>query len=98
MSHFACVSAVGSQANRIEEKKTFCTVQALLIGACVAATPVVRRIPKSVLWGYFAYMALESALLGTLQLALYLLPERPLHECDAWCVGCRPVIPEATRV
>jgi boron transporter len=35
-------------------------MQALLIGGCVTATHVVRRIPKSVLWGYFAHMSLES--------------------------------------
>lgn len=44
----------------VKEQRLSNLLQALLIGACVAATPVVRRIPKSVLWGYFAYMALES--------------------------------------
>ena len=44
----------------VKEQRLSNLIQALLIGACVAATPVVRRIPKSVLWGYFAYMALES--------------------------------------
>ena len=44
----------------VKEQRLSNLLQSLLILACVCATPVVRRIPKSVLWGYFAYMSLES--------------------------------------
>jgi len=35
-------------------------VQALLCGACAMCTPMIKQLPTSVLWGYFAFMALES--------------------------------------
>lgn len=44
----------------VKEQRLSNLIQSLLVGACVGATPAVRQIPKSVLWGYFAYMALES--------------------------------------
>jgi HCO3- transporter family len=44
----------------VKEQRLSNLVQALLVGGCIAATQLVRRIPKSVLWGYFAYMAFES--------------------------------------
>ena len=31
-----------------------------MVGACVAAMPLLKKIPTSVLWGYFAFMAIES--------------------------------------
>lgn len=31
-----------------------------MVGACVAAMPFLKKIPTSVLWGYFAFMAVES--------------------------------------
>eukprot|EP00892_Ulva_mutabilis_P000727 jgi/Ulvmu1/10655/UM066_0036.1 len=44
----------------VKEQRLSNLIQGVLVGACVGATPVVRQIPKSVLWGYFAYMALEG--------------------------------------
>ena len=35
-------------------------LQSLLVAACLGATPLLQRIPSAVLWGYFAFMALES--------------------------------------
>lgn len=35
-------------------------LQSLLVGACLGITPAIKWIPTAVLWGYFAYMALES--------------------------------------
>jgi boron transporter len=34
--------------------------QGLAVGALLAATPAIRLLPTAVLWGYFAFMALES--------------------------------------
>ena len=36
------------------------TVAVVLVAACLGATPLLQRIPSAVLWGYFAFMALES--------------------------------------
>lgn len=44
----------------VKEQRLSNLIQGVLVGACVGATPLVRRIPKSVLWGYFAYMSLEG--------------------------------------
>lgn len=35
-------------------------LQSLMVGACLGITPAIKCIPTSVLWGYFAYMAIES--------------------------------------
>lgn len=35
-------------------------LQAIIVGGCVAAMPILRMIPTSVLWGYFAFMVIES--------------------------------------
>ncbi|KAK9917031.1 hypothetical protein WJX75_000146 [Coccomyxa subellipsoidea] len=35
-------------------------VQSLLVGMCLGLTMAIRLIPSAVLWGYFAFMALES--------------------------------------
>ena len=35
-------------------------LQSLLVAACLGLTMVLRLIPSAVLWGYFAFMALES--------------------------------------
>ncbi|KAL0769556.1 hypothetical protein Bca101_034706 [Brassica carinata] len=31
-----------------------------MVGGCVAAMPILKMIPTSLLWGYFAFMAIES--------------------------------------
>uniref|UniRef100_A0A6N2LXR4 Bicarbonate transporter-like transmembrane domain-containing protein n=1 Tax=Salix viminalis TaxID=40686 RepID=A0A6N2LXR4_SALVM len=31
-----------------------------MVGGCLAAMPFLKKIPSSVLWGYFAFMAIES--------------------------------------
>ncbi|MCI14037.1 boron transporter 4-like, partial [Trifolium medium] len=35
-------------------------LQSLFVGVSVFAMPVIKKIPTSVLWGYFAYMAIDS--------------------------------------
>lgn len=45
---------------RVNEQRVSNFLQSLLVGCCVLAIPVIRRIPTSVLWGYFAYMAIDS--------------------------------------
>ncbi|XP_055818016.1 probable boron transporter 2 isoform X1 [Solanum dulcamara] len=44
----------------VKEQRVSNLLQATMVGGCVAAMPVLRMIPTSVLWGYFAYMAIES--------------------------------------
>lgn len=44
----------------VKEQRLSNLLQALMVGACVAAMPILKRIPSSVLWGYFAFMAIES--------------------------------------
>ncbi|KAM0829609.1 hypothetical protein ACQ4PT_066772 [Festuca glaucescens] len=45
---------------RVNEQRLSNLLQSLLVGCCVGAMPVIRMIPTSVLWGYFAYMAIDS--------------------------------------
>ncbi|RVX18344.1 Boron transporter 1 [Vitis vinifera] len=44
----------------VKEQRLSNLLQAMMVGACVAAMPVLKKIPTSVLWGYFAFMAIES--------------------------------------
>ncbi|KAK6118137.1 hypothetical protein DH2020_048121 [Rehmannia glutinosa] len=44
----------------VKEQRVSNLLQALMVGGCVAAMPALRMIPTSVLWGYFAFMAIES--------------------------------------
>ncbi|KAJ9568120.1 hypothetical protein OSB04_004086 [Centaurea solstitialis] len=44
----------------VKEQRLSNLLQALMVGACVAAMPMLKKIPTSVLWGYFAFMAIES--------------------------------------
>lgn len=44
----------------VKEQRLSNLLQATMVGGCVAAMPFLRMIPTSVLWGYFAFMAIES--------------------------------------
>ncbi|XP_052203790.1 probable boron transporter 2 [Diospyros lotus] len=44
----------------VKEQRLSNLLQSVMVGGCVAAMPFLRKIPTSVLWGYFAYMAIES--------------------------------------
>ncbi|KAI4335046.1 hypothetical protein L6164_013729 [Bauhinia variegata] len=44
----------------VKEQRVSNLLQSLMVGACVAAMPFLKKIPTSVLWGYFAFMAIES--------------------------------------
>lgn len=44
----------------VKEQRLSNLLQALMVAGCVAAMPVLKKIPTSVLWGYFAFMAIES--------------------------------------
>lgn len=44
----------------VKEQRLSNLMQSLMVGACVAAMPGLKLIPTSVLWGYFAFMAIES--------------------------------------
>ncbi|KAG0500994.1 hypothetical protein HPP92_001069 [Vanilla planifolia] len=43
-----------------KEQRLSNLLQSTMVGGCVAAMPFLRKIPTSVLWGYFAFMAIES--------------------------------------
>ncbi|KAL1553043.1 Boron transporter 1, variant 2 [Salvia divinorum] len=44
----------------VKEQRFSNLLQSTMVGGCVAAMPALRMIPTSVLWGYFAFMAIES--------------------------------------
>ncbi|XP_022757763.1 boron transporter 1-like [Durio zibethinus] len=44
----------------VKEQRLSNLLQAIMVGGCVAAMPILKKIPTSVLWGYFAFMAIES--------------------------------------
>ncbi|KAI4380679.1 hypothetical protein MLD38_006842 [Melastoma candidum] len=45
---------------RVNEQRLSNLLQSLLVGASLMAMPLIKQIPTSVLWGYFAYMAIDS--------------------------------------
>ncbi|XP_057960181.1 boron transporter 4-like [Malania oleifera] len=45
---------------RVNEQRVSNFLQSFLVGCCMCAMPVIKMIPTSVLWGYFAYMAVDS--------------------------------------
>ncbi|XP_071731685.1 probable boron transporter 2 [Rutidosis leptorrhynchoides] len=44
----------------VKEQRLSNVLQAFMVGCCLAAMPLLKKIPTSVLWGYFAFMAIES--------------------------------------
>ena len=44
----------------VAEQRWSVLIQAVLVIACLAITPLLRYIPEAVLWGYFAYMGIAS--------------------------------------
>ncbi|KAJ1265881.1 hypothetical protein BS78_08G107400 [Paspalum vaginatum] len=44
----------------VKEQRLSNLLQSAMVGGCVAAMPLLKKIPTSVLWGYFAFMAIES--------------------------------------
>ncbi|KAK4489036.1 hypothetical protein RD792_004829 [Penstemon davidsonii] len=44
----------------VKEERLSNLLQSLMVGSCVAAMPLLKKIPTSVLWGYFAFIAIES--------------------------------------
>jgi len=44
----------------VKEQRLSNLLQSLMVVGCLAAMPIIRKIPTSVLWGYFAFMAIES--------------------------------------
>ncbi|XP_010069747.2 boron transporter 1 [Eucalyptus grandis] len=44
----------------VKEQRVSNLLQSMMVGGCVAAMPILKMIPTSVLWGYFAFMAIES--------------------------------------
>lgn len=44
----------------VKEQRLSNLLQSIMVVGCLAAMPIIRKIPTSVLWGYFAFMAIES--------------------------------------
>lgn len=44
----------------VKEQRLSNLLQAMMVGGCIVAMPFLKKIPTSVLWGYFAFMAIES--------------------------------------
>ncbi|XP_020520686.1 probable boron transporter 2 isoform X2 [Amborella trichopoda] len=44
----------------VKEQRLSNLLQSIMVVGCVAAMPLLKKIPTSVLWGYFAFMAIES--------------------------------------
>lgn len=45
---------------RVNEQRVSNLLQSLLVAGAVLAMPAIKLMPTSVLWGYFAYMAIDS--------------------------------------
>ncbi|CAA7023209.1 unnamed protein product [Microthlaspi erraticum] len=45
---------------RVNEQRVSNLLQSILVGLTLLAVPVIKMIPSSILWGYFAYMAIDS--------------------------------------
>lgn len=45
---------------RVNEQRLSNLLQSCLVGLSMCVLPVIKMIPTSVLWGYFAYMAIDS--------------------------------------
>lgn len=45
---------------RVNEQRVSNLLQSVLVGLTLLAVTVIKMIPSSVLWGYFAYMAIDS--------------------------------------
>jgi len=45
---------------RVNEQRMSNLLQSLLIGLSIFSVNIIKMIPTSVLWGYFAYMAIDS--------------------------------------
>ncbi|XP_021650670.2 probable boron transporter 2 isoform X2 [Hevea brasiliensis] len=80
----------------VKEQRLSNLLQAMMVGGCVAAMPLLKKIPTSVLWGYFAFMAIES-LPGNQfwerTLLLFTAPSRRykvLEECHATFIETVP--------
>ncbi|PON64871.1 Bicarbonate transporter [Parasponia andersonii] len=80
----------------VKEQRLSNLLQSTMVAGCVAAMPFLKMIPTSVLWGYFAFMAIES-LPGNQfwerMLLLFTAPSRRhkvLEECHATFVETVP--------
>ena len=60
--------ADGKPSFHIREQRWTNLIQSLLCGGCIFITPVLRMIPRSVLWGFFIYMASKPQMMTSLPL------------------------------
>eukprot|EP00250_Pteridium_aquilinum_P010911 c19711_g1_i1 orf=380-2404(+) len=44
----------------VKEQRLSNVMQSFMVAGCLAAMPILKKIPTSVLWGYFAFMAIDS--------------------------------------
>jgi len=53
-------AARGAMDLEVMEQRGSNLIQAVMVAICAFCAPAIRQIPTSVLWGYFAFMSLES--------------------------------------
>lgn len=59
--HFDLVRDIDSVLPmEVQEQRMSGLIQSLLVAVCLPLTPLIKFCPVAVLWGYFAYMALDS--------------------------------------
>ena len=47
-------------ADVVLEQRMSNLIQSVLVGVCLFISPVIKLMPRAVLWGYFVFMAIES--------------------------------------
>ncbi|MED6196055.1 Boron transporter 1 [Stylosanthes scabra] len=86
---------------QVKEQRLSNLLQALLVAACVAAMPLLKKIPTSVLWGYFAFMAIESLPGNQFWeriLYLFTAPSRRYKVLEEQHAACIEIVPFKTVV
>ena len=70
--HTRCLQGVGQKLDNstepgapkrgevVLENRLSNFIQSLLVGLCMFLSPVIRLMPRAVLWGYFIFMAVQS--------------------------------------
>lgn len=52
--------AIGQARFKVSEQRGSNMLQSLALGITLACMPAIRLVPNALLWGYFAFMAIES--------------------------------------
>ncbi|KAM3401310.1 hypothetical protein ACQJBY_005829 [Aegilops geniculata] len=72
---------------RVNEQRVSNLLQSVLVAGCIGVVPVIQKIPTSVLWGYFAYMSIDSLpgnQFGERLQLLFIAPRRRYKKTGSW--------------